>query len=426
MKYLIFGILLLLFAFQSSQDTSKVEAKTDEGVATLFVDGIEWNMKAVSGFDYLDMAEQAGVNTIRTWGIKNLNNGELLDEAHKRGMKVLVGLWLAHHKKGIDYTSEADSSKRIKQYKRITEEVLKYKDHPAILAWGVGNEVNAKKAPVEVWKAVNDIAAFIHQNDPFHPTVTIIAGSGVHHIENIIERAPEIDILGINCYRGTSEVRKNVTSSGWNKPFMVTELGPDGFWEADTTSWGVPIEVGSCVASQKYIERYNEVSADPLCIGVFPFKWGSAPKKTPTWLSIFTIDGAKTQIYDELFNVWKHKYPVNRAPIVSQLCINNKRAGESVILDAESIATAHVAATDVEGDSLIYRWEILPEIILRKNVQGSEKIKVKAVEGRIIENQDSTIKFRVPSKPGAYRLYTYVKDTNGYTGYENIPFLVRE
>ncbi|MCK5687501.1 hypothetical protein KAJ27_25430, partial [bacterium] len=66
------------------------------------------------------------------------------------------------------------------------------------------------------------------------------------------------------------------------------------------------------------------------------------------------------------------------------------------------------------------------EIILRKNIQGSEKIKVKAVEGRIIENQGRLIKFKVPEKPGAYRLYTYVKDTNGYTGYENIPFLVRE
>lgn len=414
--------MILMLGCQNQ--TSKVTFEVDNGHAILLVDDEIWESKAISGFDFLDMAETAGVNTIRTWGLNNLNEGELLDEAQRRGMKVLVGLWLAHQNHGIDYTLPADSLKIQKQYDRITQGVLKYKDHPAILAWGVGNEVNAKKAPQEVWHAVNDIAAFIHNNDPNHPTSTILAGSSIAHIKNVMHLAPEVDILSINSYLDTKEVRSNVAQAGWKNPFMVTELGPDGFWESDTTLWGAPIEVSSKVAAQMYVDRYRDVDADPLCIGVFPFKWGSVPKKTPTWLSIFLADSCKTQAYDELYYIWNNHYPSNRAPLVNSLKINDKLAFESVYLKAGDQAKSSVEALDLDGDGLQFRWEILPEIDLKPGIQGTQDIIVKPIDGFFASEKNRNITFRVPEQEGAYRLYVYVNDNNHSCGYANIPFYV--
>ena len=424
MKQIVVLFFLFLTACQSNK--SEVTFNISDGKAVLIVDEKPWLAKAVSGFEYLDMAEKAGVNTIRTWGLKNLDDGKLLDEAEARGMKVLVGLWLSHHNQGIDYTSVSDTAKIRKQYQRITEGVLKFKDHPAILAWGVANEIDARNSPVDVWDAVNDVAKFIHQHDDKHPTLTILAGSNVQRIKNVKQYAPEIDILGINSYRDIKHVRENVEEAQWRKPYMVTEMGPDGFWEADTTSWGVPIEANSQVAAQMYIERYKEVEKDPLGIAVFPFKWGAAPKKTPTWLSIFFVNGSKTQAYDELFYLWNGAYPDNRAPIVSQLQINGSVASENIILLANSMANASVEVIDSENDSLIFNWEIMPEIEIKKNIQGSQKVKEKPIDGLIINTNKNVIEFKAPQLPGAYRLYIYVNDGNSSLGYANTPFLVIE
>ena len=65
---------------------------------------------------------------------------------------------------------------------KLREEVLKYKDHPALLAWGIGNELNLQYKNPKVWNAVNDIAKMIHEVDPLADhlaQVTLEVGSAV-------------------------------------------------------------------------------------------------------------------------------------------------------------------------------------------------------------------------------------------------------
>lgn len=425
MHRITLGIIALIsWCCSISGQPSLVTFEINRREASIFVDGEKWNTKAVSGFDYLDMAQEAGVNTIRTWGINNLNNGQLLDEAHKRGMKVLVGLWFAHNNNGIDYTLASDSVKIKIQYDRITQSVMKYKDHPAILAWGVANEINARNAPIEVWDAVNDVAEFIKNNDPNHPTLTVLAGSKANQIKDVIKHAPSIDILGINSYADTKNVRRDIRKARWKNPFMVTEVGPNGFWESDTTLWGAPIEVNSSIAAQMYIDRYKMVDADPHCIGIFPFKWGSAPKKTPTWLSIFLEDSCKTQAYDELYYLWNNSYPANKSPQLNKLSIIGNAKNESPYLKCGEKVSAYVEAYDPDGDELIYRWEILPEIILTPGIQGSQKITVNPIDG-LFDTNKSSITFTCPEKAGPYRLYVYIYDSNQACAYGNMPFYVK-
>ena len=45
----------------------------------------------------------------------------------------------------------------------LKNEVLKYKDHPALLVWGIGNEVDLKYSNFKVWETIEIIAKFIKE-----------------------------------------------------------------------------------------------------------------------------------------------------------------------------------------------------------------------------------------------------------------------
>ena len=134
-----------------------------------------------------------------------------------------MGLWLGHKRDGFDY----DNPQMVaKQYETMTREILKYKDHPAVLIWAVGNEAEARGG--QPYEAMNEIAKFIHQVDPNHPTMTVLAGSSVERITAVRTRAPEIDILAMNSYASYMNVPVNVKKAGWTGPYMVTEIGING------------------------------------------------------------------------------------------------------------------------------------------------------------------------------------------------------
>ena len=100
--------------------------------------------------------------------------------------------------------------------------VLKYKDHPALLMWGVGNEMEGfddGNNPA-IWKAVNDIAAMIKELDPNHPTMTTTAFVHGERIEFLHNRSPAIDIHGVNAYGGAQAVPQFLKDGGATKPFV--------------------------------------------------------------------------------------------------------------------------------------------------------------------------------------------------------------
>jgi len=60
--------------------------------------------------------------------------------------------------------------------------INKYKDNPAILCWGIGNEVEFgatnSAQTVAVWKAINTASELVRRLDPNHPTMTVVADVG--------------------------------------------------------------------------------------------------------------------------------------------------------------------------------------------------------------------------------------------------------
>ena len=114
------------------------------------------------------MLAKLGGNSTRTWGFDQLEGG-LLDQAHRHGLTVSVGIWLRHD---LDY---ADEKQVAEQIRLAMEGVRKYKDHPAVLLWGIGNEMEGGGENLAVWKHVEVLARKIKEEDPGRPTMTVLA-----------------------------------------------------------------------------------------------------------------------------------------------------------------------------------------------------------------------------------------------------------
>jgi len=329
-----------------------------DGRYILLRDGKPFEVRAISGFDQLDAAAAAGVNTIRTWSVKHLDDGKLLDEAQRHGMGVVVGLWMGHKRDGFDYD---DPEMVAEQYDRVKREVLKYKDHPAVLIWAVGNEAEARGG--QPYEAINEVARFIHEVDPNHPTMTVLAGSAVDRITAVKNRAPQIDILGMNTYGSYANVPKNVRKAGWTGPYMVTEIGINGTWEhSNRTDWGAPTEPPSGIKADIYRERYTYLMADRnQCLVVFPFKWGYVPKGTSTWFSLFYANGEPNAVVDVMQHIWTGQWPEDRAPWVTALDIDGRAFDSSIHLKPGQRVTAEVSYELADPATLDVRWEVLPE-----------------------------------------------------------------
>ena len=172
----------------------------------------------------------------------------------------------------------------------LKKEVLKYKDHPALIIWGIGNELNLNYTNPKVWDAVNEISEMIHELDSNHLTTTMLAGINEAEIKHITERCPDIDLLSIQLYGDLHNLQSLIKKSGYNGPYMVTEWGSKGHWEVDKTEWGVAIEPTSKQKSESFIYAYNNgIKVDTnRCIGSYVFYWGQKQERTPTWYGLFT------------------------------------------------------------------------------------------------------------------------------------------
>ena len=388
----------------------------------LLRNGEPYFIKGAGGYTNYDLILKHGGNSIRVWDTNDA--GRILDKAHELGLTVCLGIWIIREKEGFNY----DDKKAVqKQYEQIKREVLKYKDHPALLMWNIGNEVNAGATNVRVWDAVNDIAKMIHELDPNHPTTTTLMDVQFRAIRHIVNRSPYIDILSINSYGGIASLPDNIRKSDWEGPYIISEFGAKGYWEAEETKWKEPIEQTSTEKAYFIREKYqlfieNETSR---CLGSYIFYWGQKQEKTHTWFSLFSEKGEKTEMVDMMQYLWKGTWPENRAPlVVRDIHLNGKKANHHAILQAEEPGIAEVIALDPEEDSLSYYWEVLPEIEVSDGAVDRIK-RPKPVEGVLPQFSNSpSVTLRAPEKEGAYRLFVTISDGNNNIATANIPFYV--
>ena len=403
---------------------AKVEVSQKGEKYRLLVNGEEFYIKG-AGLEFGNVTALAEhkANSFRTWRTENGQKSakEVLDEAHKNGIMVTMGIEVGRERHGFDYNNKEMVRNQLNDIKK---EILPLKDHPALLIWGIGNELNLHYKNPKVWDAVNDISKMIHAIDPNHPTTTSLAGLSQREVDFIKERCPDLDILSVQMYGDLPNLPNLIKKFGWEGPYMVTEWGATGHWEVPTTAWGAPIEENSSVKANNYLKRYQGgIAADSLqCIGSYVFLWGNKQERTPTWYGIFLEDGKETESVDVMHYIWNGEWPSNRTPIIKDYTLDGKTAHDNVMLKEEGQYVAQIEVMDFENDTIVYDWEIMPESTDLKE-GGDLEERPESVKGLIISQEENKVTFKSPAK-GVYRLFVYASDGNNQAATANIPFMV--
>lgn len=275
MRRLLFILTYVLASNFIFGQTSKVSLKNDLGGVKLnvngndfFINGMNWDYYPIgtnysysiwqesdelikSALDHeMPLLKNMGVNTIRqytgipakwikyiyeTYGIYTV-----LNHTFGRYGLTIKGTWMPN----TDYSSPLVKELLLKE---VREMINQYKNTPGLLMFLLGNENNyglfwrgaeTENIPMEsrkstkdayyLYKLFNDAAKEIKSIDQSHPVA--ICNGDLLFLDILTKECTDVDILGVNCYRGISftdafeRVKKEC-----GKPMMLTEFGADAF-----------------------------------------------------------------------------------------------------------------------------------------------------------------------------------------------------
>lgn len=381
--------------------------------AQILVDGQPFVVRGAAGGEQLAVLKGLGANTVRSYGG---DPGPLLAEAERVGLKVIVGLWLEHPRRGFNYADRGAVEAQLAAFRALVE---KYRGSPALLAWGIGNEVEAELPDASmVWPAIEEAAKLVKSLDPHHPTLAVLQETGADKVRKIKAQAPSIDILGVNSYGDAiPTVPARARAQGWTGPIVITELGALGQWQAGKTPWGAMVEPNSTEKAQK-LRSYLAV-LEGAGVGQILFLWGSKQEVTPTWHSLLLPTGEWTESAEAMAAAWGGTTPgADRAPRILALTLD-----PGPTWPRGTTAHAALRAFDPDGDAIAVEWHVLEESTDLKQAGDAELVPAGHDEAlRDAGNKGVTIAGLVP---GHYRLFAYLRDGRGGGATVNLPFQVR-
>lgn len=269
--------LLFLTSFISfAQDRSVSVKKADQGYKIVvggndfFINGMNWDYFPIgTNYNYslwkqpddiisaaldreMSLLKNMGINTIRLYtGVpakwvkyiyENYGIYTVLNHSFGRYGLTINGSWYPN----TDYADAKTKALLLKEVTSMTEE---YKNTPGVLMFLLGNENNyglfwrgaeTENIPMEdrkstiaakaLYKSFNDAALAMKAIDKSHP-ISICNGD-LLFLNIIAEECKDIDVLGLNVYRGISfgDVFERVKKE-YGKPIMFSEFGADAFNE---------------------------------------------------------------------------------------------------------------------------------------------------------------------------------------------------
>lgn len=406
---------------------SGVYLTKSEAGYTLMRNGSPFFIKGASGSaDYIEELKQIGGNTIRFYD--TLNFTEKLDRAHKSGLAVIAEITLPRYRES--YNPYATEAGRKEITTKVRAFVAQHKDHPALLAWMLGNEINfPRRGNAQGFTAYfNELVHLVKATDPSHPVTSAIAQSGRDLVLNISYRT-DLDFLSINTFGGIKELGAdlNQISLLWDGPYLISEWSDEGPWKSETTKWGTPLEP----PDSKKAERMKALYTDYItpftdrCLGSLAFYWGQKQERTHTWFSLFSESGEKTPAVAVLESLFKDDPDIAfDGPQMHYVMLNRYGPQENILVFQDQINTADVFYNAEDCNTVEISWEILPEVWSIPVYEREKEIKPSPLNHLILETTDNLIRFKSPEKEGPYRIFTYVRDLKGNMTSANFPFYV--
>lgn len=414
---LLAAVSLIPVVTVAADGPANVSLKKTNGRWTLMVDGKPYLIKGAGGGGSKQLLAESGGNSFRTWGVGAETAGEL-ETAKQLGLTVTVGIWLGHKEHGFRYE---DASAVKNQMEDVRKAVLKYKDHPALIVWSLGNEMEVDNETPEMWKAIQDLARMVHELDSRHPTMTVIAeiGNQGSKVRAIHQMCPDIDIIGINSYGGGPSLAKRYREAGGTKPYVVTEFGPPGTWEIGRTEFGAAPELTSTAKAAKYRETYQSAVLDAadLCLGSYAFTWGSKIEATSTWFGMMLPDGTRLAAVDTMRELWTGKPAPYPCPKIEKLELTSQ---DQVGMGETVTASATLVKSDTEPK---IEWSLYREQS-NYNVEGTGSAATASYPEAIEKNGQTNVTLKMPANGGLYRLYFVARDAHGGAANGSLPIKV--
>jgi hypothetical protein len=401
-----------------------VYIKKQNGRYLLYRNGEPFFIKGASGFTNLKQLQEAGGNTIRVWDTLNL--GSILDSAQANQLAVIAGLPMPPSESIDDFykTSKAEAYSR-----KIANVIERFKNHPALLAWCLGNELAFPNKPKynQFYSVFNGLVDMIHQKDPQHPVTTTIMTFQKKNIINIKLRT-KIDFISFNIFGSIRTLKVDLEKFKWlwDGPFLITEWGVEGPWLAENqNAWGAYIESTSTKKAEQYLanyEKYMPVS-NPRFLGSMVFYWGQKQELTPTWFSLFDENGAETEVVQIMRYIWTNKKVAEKAPALKYMLLDGKGARDNIIFKPDITVNSKVYFENADTVGLTFKWKIFAEDWFKPNGIFSEK-RPDEIKNLIIGQSGPELNFKVPGKEGPYRILVYVYNKKGSFATSNTPFYV--
>lgn len=178
----------------------------------------------------MKLLRDMNANTIRLWA--NLNNSILLDALYNNGTQPIYAIMSFEVPVNLNY---ADNATIINLENSFRDYVNKFKNHPGVLAWAIGNENNLHyHGNISDWYILaNRLAkvAYETEGESYHPTMLI--NGYLLYFGDVDYKSDDVslnyvDIWGHNSYTGYSfgcyfDFYNKISS----KPLVLTEFGVD-------------------------------------------------------------------------------------------------------------------------------------------------------------------------------------------------------
>ncbi len=418
-------------------DTSKtVFIKRNETGFRLIRNGSPFYIKGAAGNTNFKELADVGGNTVRLYDTINIQGQ--LDEAFKQSLAVIVDVPVPP----FSYFNYLDENENRILKQKVKDLIVKYKNHPALLMWNLGNEVNYPKIH---WKDLirenqgkkrfiknfNEFIDIIKSEDTNHPVSTSKWNIGIEHYFSFKIFSPGIDIISFNVFGDTKSVNEKMIQYYFlfgEFPFYVSEFGPDGWWmqEPQYTSWWSPIEPGSEKKAEQINSRYNLIANSKNCFGSLLFYWGNKYECTHTWFSLFKEE-YKSEILMEMEYLWGQSNSQPEFIGLEYMLVEGKGAADNLIFNPDELKNAELKLNVSANDSIGIKWEIYPDVWYQGWNEEKYNRKILNPPGPIecfLKAEDNKATFVTPEKEGPYRIFAYVFNKHGYFAATNTPFYV--
>ncbi|MEL7249197.1 MAG: glycoside hydrolase family 2 TIM barrel-domain containing protein [Bacteroidota bacterium] len=420
LPFVFFYLIVLDIAAQTT-----VEKAGEDWV--LMVDGAPFDVKGVTfGYDndaanydkYFTDLQFLGVNTIRVWGT-NENTAALLDAAQAHDIKVMVGIWMRHGRPGMEgddsFNYLEDEAGKEDMRQNALEAVKLYKNHPAVLTWGVGNEVYLNTATDKEKRAysilLEEICSQMKKIDPNHPITSVEAWTfGMDWWKELV---PSIDIYGLNSYGpGVDLLPDELTKRGIDKPYIITEFGVTGEWDIQEKQYGITVEPTDQDKYETIVEGYARwIKSKAACLGVYVFHYGNGNEFGSPWLLTHHAGNTRPQ-YWAIRHAYTGAIPDNYVPIIKQFQLADGQHESSTWISVQ------VEVADFENEELTFSFHY-------NQRTGSRKRKSQINDLHFRGNITDGFEIQMPAEDGAIKVYVNVKDTYGNVGIASSAVVVK-